>query len=107
MPEASQVFFSVAGTPQNDQKFHLNTLFRSNAQKSSKILRKHQQRKGFGAKILKGPPPAKADIATAIKTNVTWAFSVAELHPNKHAFAAKAVWVDLMVKLVGHKKHVF
>ena len=42
---------------QNDPKFQLNTLFRSNAQKSSEKLRKHQQRKGFGAKFLRAPPP--------------------------------------------------
>ena len=49
--------FRLPEPPQNDPKFHLNTLFRSNAQKSSEKMRKHQQRKGFGAKILKGPPP--------------------------------------------------
>ena len=49
--------FRLPEPPQNDPKFHLNTLFRSNAQKSSEKLRKHQQRKGFGAKILKAPPP--------------------------------------------------
>ena len=42
-----------------------------------------------------GPPPAKADIATAILTNViehlVWVFP-----PNKHAFTAKAVWADLL-----------
>ena len=48
--------FRLPEPPQNDPKFHLNTLFRSNAQKSSEKLRKHQQRKGFGAKILNGPP---------------------------------------------------
>ena len=45
------------------------------------------------------------DIATAILTNVTWAFSVAVLHPNKHAFTAKAVWADFWV-LRTTRKHV-
>ena len=50
---------------------------------------------GAGCEIIWMAPPAKADIATAILTNVTWAFSVAVLQPNKHAFTAKAVWADL------------
>ena len=43
-----------------------------------------------------GPPPpsAKADIATAILTNVI-EHLVLLLPPNKHAFTAKAVWADL------------
>ena len=40
-------------------------------------------------------PPAKADIATAILTNVI-EHLVLLLPPNKHAFTAKAVWADLM-----------
>ena len=40
------------------------------------------------------PPPAKADIATAILTNVI-EHLVLLLPPNKHAFTAKAVWADL------------
>ena len=40
-----------------------------------------------------GPPPAKADIATAILTNVI-EHLVLLLPPNKHAFTAKAVWAD-------------
>ena len=39
------------------------------------------------------PPPAKADIATAILTNVI-EHLVLLLPPNKHAFTAKAVWAD-------------
>ena len=51
---------------------------------------------GLGAKpFLAPPPPAKADIATAILTNVI-EHLVLLLPPNKHAFTAKAVWADLM-----------
>ena len=39
------------------------------------------------------PPPAKADIATAILTNVI-EHLVLLLPPHKHAFTAKAVWAD-------------
>ena len=46
---------------------------------------------GLGAKPFLGPPPAKADIATAILTNVI-EHLVLLLPPNKHAFTAKAVW---------------
>ena len=49
---------------------------------------------GLGAKPFLGPPPAKADIATAILTNVI-EHLVLLLPPNKHAFTAKAVWADL------------
>ena len=51
---------------------------------------------GLGAKSSLGPPPrpAKADIATAILTNVI-EHLVLLLPPNKHAFTAKAVWADL------------
>ena len=49
---------------------------------------------GLGAKSsLAPPPPAKADIATAILTNVI-EHLVLLLPPNKHAFTAKAVWAD-------------
>ena len=49
---------------------------------------------GLGAKpFLAPPPPAKADIATAILTNVI-EHLVLLLPPNKHAFTAKAVWAD-------------
>ena len=44
------------------------------------------------------PPPAKADIATAILTNVI-EHLVLLLPPNKHAFTAKAVWADFRVPL--------
>ena len=50
-------------------------------------------RAGLGAKSSLAPPPAKADIATAILTNVI-EHLVLLLPPNKHAFTAKAVWAD-------------
>ena len=50
---------------------------------------------GLGAKPFLAPP-AKADIATAILTNVI-EHLVLLLPPNKHAFTAKAVWADLTV----------
>ena len=50
---------------------------------------------GLGAKPFLAPP-AKADIATAILTNVI-EHLVLLLPPNKHAFTAKAVWADLSV----------
>ena len=43
-------------------------------------------------------PPAKADIATAILTNII-EHLVLLLPPNKHAFTAKAVWADLEVHM--------
>ena len=49
---------------------------------------------GLGAKPFLAPPLAKADIATAILTNVI-EHLVLLLPPNKHAFTAKAVWADL------------
>ena len=46
-------------------------------------------------------PPAKADIATAILTNVI-EHLVLLLPPNKHAFTAKAVWADFEKALLQH-----
>ena len=63
---------------------------------------------GLGAKPFLGPPPAKADIATAILTNVI-EHLVLLLPPNKHAFTAKAVWADfcacstVVLKLCWHR----
>ena len=54
---------------------------------------------GLGAKPFLAPP-AKADIATAILTNVI-EHLVLLLPPNKHAFTAKAVWADLSINLMG------
>ena len=47
------------------------------------------------------PPPAKADIATAILTNVI-EHLVLLLPPNKHAFTAKAVWADFRISALCH-----
>ena len=55
---------------------------------------------GLGAKPFLGPP-AKADIATAILTNVI-EHLVLLLPPNKHAFTAKAVWADFKRFLRPH-----
>ena len=56
---------------------------------------------GLGAKPFLGPPPpAKADIATAILTNVI-EHLVLLLPPNKHAFTAKAVWADFLDSFVS------
>ena len=79
---------------QNDPKFHFNTLLRSDAQKSSKKV-ENTTRGWSQCEIVFGPPapPAKADIATAILTNVI-EHLVLLLPPNKHAFTAKAVWAD-------------
>ena len=96
--------FSIAGKLQNDPKFHFNTLLRSDTQKSSKNVENttvfwSRCETVFGVwsrcETVFGPPPppAKADIATAILTNVI-EHLVLLLPPNKHAFTAKAVWAD-------------
>jgi hypothetical protein len=84
--------FPLPESYQNDPKFHFNTLLRSDTQKSSKNVENttvfwSRCETVFG-------PPAKADIATAILTNVI-EHLVLLLPPNKHAFTAKAVWADL------------
>ena len=58
---------------------------------------------GLGAKPFLAPP-AKADIATAILTNVI-EHLVLLLPPNKHAFTAKAVWADLWKTLCVGMSH--
>ena len=62
------VFFHFEAD-QNDPKFRFNTLLSSDTQKSSK---KHANTTNTRSRceISFGPPPAKADIATAILTNV-------------------------------------
>ena len=60
--------FSIAGSYQNDPKFHFNTLLRSDTQHPRKMS-KTPPYSGLGAKPFLAPP-AKADIATAILTNV-------------------------------------
>ena len=83
--------FPLPESYQNDPKFRFNTLLRSDTQKSSKNVENttvfwSRCETVFG-------PPAKADIATAILTNVI-EHLVLLLPPNKHAFTAKAVWAD-------------
>ena len=61
--------FPLPESYQNDPKFHFNTLLRSDTQKSSKNVENTTE---FWSRCetVFGPPPAKADIATAILTNV-------------------------------------
>ena len=63
--------FPLPESYQKDPKFHFNTLLRSDTQKSSKNV---ENTTVFWSRceIVFGPPPppAKADIATAILTNV-------------------------------------
>ena len=61
--------FPLPESYQNDPKFHFNTLLRSDTQKSSKNV---ENTTVFWSRweTVFGPPPAKADIATAILTNV-------------------------------------
>ena len=84
--------FPLPESYQNYPKFHFNTLLRSNTQKSSKNV---ENTTVFWSRCetVFGPPPAKADIATAILTNVI-EHLVLLLPPNKHAFTAKVVWAD-------------
>ena len=86
--------FPLPESYQNDPKFHFNTLLRSDTQKSSKNV---ENTTVFWSRCenVFGPPPTKADIATAILTNVI-EHLVLLLPPNKHAFTAKAVWADLI-----------
>ena len=96
--------FPLPESYQNDPQFHFNTLLRSDTQKSSKNVENttvfwSRCETVFGVwsrceTVFGPPPPAKADIATAILTNVI-EHLVWLLPPNKHAFTAKAVWADL------------
>ena len=66
-------FLSVFPLPeadQNDPKFRFNTLLSSDTQKSSQKNTQTPPIPGLGVKSFLAPPPAKADIATAILTNV-------------------------------------
>ena len=97
--------FPLPESYQNDPKFHFNTLLRSDTQKSSKNVENTTDfwsgcETVFGVwsrceTVFGPPPPAKADIATAILTNVI-EHLVLLLPPNKHAFTAKAVWADFV-----------
>ena len=71
--------FPLPESYQNDQKFHFNTLLRSDTQKSSKKVENttigwSRCETVFGVwsrcETVFATPPAKADIATAILTNV-------------------------------------
>ena len=85
--------FPLPESYQNDPKFHFNTLLRSDTQKSSKNVENTTVFWSRCETVFGPPPPAKADIATAILTNVI-EHLVFLLPPNKHAFTAKAVWAD-------------
>ena len=89
--------FPLPESYQNDPKFHFNTLLRSDTQKSSKNV---ENTTVFWSRCetVFATPPAKADIATAILTNVI-EHLVLLLPPNKHAFTAKAVWADFRVEV--------
>ena len=106
--------FPLPESYQNDPKFNFNTLLRSDTQKSSKKCRKHHRilisvRNRFWGLVsvrnrFLAPPPAKADIATAILTNVI-EHLVLLLPPNKHAFTAQSgvggfiIWNENIVQL--------
>ena len=102
--------FPLPESYQNDPKFHFNTLLRSDTQKSSKNVENttvfwSRCETVFGVwsrceTVFGPPPPAKADIATAILTNVI-EHLVLLLPPNKHAFTAKAVWADFTSNVFG------
>ena len=68
--------FPLPESYQNDPKINFNTILRSDTQKSSKnventtVFLVSVRNFGLGAKPFLAPPPAKADIATAILTNV-------------------------------------
>ena len=85
--------FPLPESYQNDPKFHFNIPSCAQTHKNPRKMSKTPPNSGLGAKPFL-PPPAKADIATAILTNVI-EHLVLLLPPNKHAFTAKAVWADL------------
>ena len=62
--------FPLPESYQNDPKFHFNTLLRSDTQKSSKNVENTTVFWSRCETVFAPPPPAKADIATAILTNV-------------------------------------
>ena len=62
--------FPLPESYQNDPKFHFNTLLRSDTQKSSKNVENTTVFWSRCETVFGPPPPAKADIATAILTNV-------------------------------------
>ena len=62
--------FPLPESYQNDPKFHFNTLLSSDTQKSSKNVENTTVFWSRCETVFGPPPPAKADIATAILTNV-------------------------------------
>ena len=88
--------FPLPESYQNDPKFHFNTLLRSDTQKSSKNVENATVFWSRCETVFGALPPAKADIATAVVTNVI-EHLVLLLSPNKHAFTAKAVWADFSI----------
>ena len=89
-------FFHCRKATKMTPKFHFNTLLRSDTQKSSKNVENTTVFWSRCETVFGPPPPAKADIATAILTNVI-EHLVLLLPPNKHAFTAKAVWADFYI----------
>ena len=66
---------------------------RSQVQTSKNRPKTTETPPGFRCETVFGPPPAKADIATSILTNVI-EHLVLLFPPNKRAFTAKAAWAD-------------
>ena len=85
--------FSLAGKLPKWPKIPFQYLLALRYPKILEKSRKHHQGLVSVRNRLWAPPPAKADIATAILTNVI-EHLVLLLPPNKHAFTAKAVWAD-------------
>ena len=63
------VFFPLPEADQNDPKFRFNTILSSDTQKSSNKHTNTTNTRSW-CEIVFAPPPAKADIAAAILTNV-------------------------------------
>ena len=94
--------FSIAGKLPKWPKIPFQYPLALRHPKNPRKMSKTPPYSGLGAKPFLGPPtPAKADIATAILTNVI-EHLVLLLPPNKHAFTAKAVWADLPSPFYPH-----
>ena len=86
--------FPLPESYQNDPKFPFQYPLGLRHPKIFEKCRKHHRiLVSVRNRFCPPPPPAKADIATAILTNVI-EHLVLLLPPNKHAFTAKAVWAD-------------
>ena len=71
-PKRPKIPFQYISRPsKTTQNIQSQYPFRPQHPKIGQKIRKHQLRKGSVRNFLSGPPPAKADIATAILTNVT------------------------------------